>query len=61
MRKTDHIIIHQDYELECLRCGVKHKINVPTPVYMFLAESKAFGKRHKDCNELVQNKEIKCK
>ena len=57
-KKTDHIIIHQKYyTIECLRCGDKHKINVPTPAYMFLAESEAFAKRHKDCNELAQDKD----
>ena len=50
MRKTDHIIINEkDYTIECLHCGDKHKIHTPTPSYMFLAESEAFTKRHKDC------------
>ena len=49
-KKTDHIILHQkDYTIECLNCGDKHKIHTPTPAYMFLAESEAFTKRHKDC------------
>lgn len=49
-RRDAHVTIHGD-ELLCENCGQTYKVTFPTPVDMFVAQSKAWTKMHANCKK----------
>lgn len=47
---SDHIVAtQQPFGFECLHCGGRLGLTLPVSVDEFVAASKSFGDRHRDC------------
>jgi hypothetical protein len=49
-KRRDWIVMGPgDGQIQCLRCGKKRDLDIPSPIAAFILEMKAFGLKHELC------------
>lgn len=51
--RTKWIVLGENGEFECLRCGTKYKLKTPISVPMFCTAGKLFLQGHRNCKEVA--------